>query len=104
MAKFHGKIGYSILNNDNYGVYTNSFIEKDAVGDWNTHRVRVKSTNGVNDDFTLVNTLSIISNPFAMANLFNIKYAVYKGIKWKVTDIEEHYPRIILTIGDRYNG
>ena len=103
MAKFHGTIGYAFNTKTSPGIYTEEIVEKECTGDWNKHRVRVKTSDSVNDGFTLVNTLSMLANPFAIANLFNIRYVVYKGIKWKVSDVEEQFPRIILTIGDRYN-
>lgn len=103
MAKFDGTIGYAIPVKTAPGVYSDEIIEKPCTGDWNKHRVRVKASDSVNDEFALVNTLSIVANSFAIENLFNIKYVIYKNIKWKISDVEEQYPRIILTIGDRYN-
>lgn len=40
---------------------------------------------------------------FAVENVGNMRYATYMNSKWKITDVEVEYPRLILTLGGVYN-
>jgi hypothetical protein len=51
-----------------------------------------------------MNNISIVADAFATENFGYMKYAVVKGVKWRITDIQVQYPRLILMIGGIYNG
>ena len=67
-------------------------------------RRKRQNSQGVNDDLSLSNVISIIADPFAYENCSHMAYAEIMGAKWKISDIEVQYPRLILTIGGVYNG
>lgn len=104
MAKFFGKIGFAISENTKPGVWKSSPTEREYYGDWTRNLSRFQPTSKVNDDLTIANELSIISDPFAMENFHTIRYVKYQGVKWKVSSVEIQFPRLILTIGGVYNG
>ena len=106
MAKFYGKIGYSITVEDPPGVWTPEVIERPYRGDIlrNSCKWQSGGSEKVNDDFNLNNTVSILADPFAFANFASMKYVIFMGTPWKITDAEIEYPRINLTIGGVYNG
>lgn len=81
-------------------------FEKQMVGEIyrNTRRASKNKTDGVADDIVFSTYISIILNPFVKENLTNIKYAEYLGTKWKITDLEIQYPRLLLTLGGVWNG
>jgi hypothetical protein len=33
-----------------------------------------------------------------------MRYVTYMGLKWRITNIDPQYPRLILTIGGVWNG
>lgn len=104
MAKFYGNIGFIKTVEIEPGVWGPQSIEHPYYGDIDRPISRVQSSGGVNDDINISNTISIIADPFANENFQYIKYAVLMGAKWKVTNVEIKYPRILLTIGGVYNG
>ena len=57
---------------------------------------------GIN--YNLENVLSIVADPYAKENFQYIRYVEWMGTRWKVTNAEVSYPRIILTLGGMYNG
>jgi len=57
----------------------------------------------VNDDISISNQISIIADPFANNNFHAMKYVVFMGAKWKVSEVTVEYPRLILSIGGLYN-
>lgn len=104
MAKFFGKIGYVMETETAPGVWTNEPIERSYKGDLIQNRNRVQTSINLNDNLVVSNEVSIVSDPFAMENFHWIRYVKFMGAKWKVTGVKVNYPRLILSLGDVYNG
>ena len=104
MAKFYGVIGYAIQGETSPGVWEDEVIERKYRGDVLQNQNRWQTTEQVNDDFSIDNKLSIISDPFAYEHMQHIKYVYWMGAYWKVKKVEILRPRLIITIGGVYNG
>lgn len=105
MAKWHGTIGYIKPVQESPGVYTESITERDYYGDIiRNSRGWSNPSEGTNDNLTLNNQISVIADSFATTNSGYMKYVIVMGAKWKITNIEIQYPRLLLTIGGLYNG
>ena len=103
MARFHGIIGYSELEETSPGIWSEKIVERTYTGDMTKNFVNADSSPRLNTNVKLSNTISIYSDPYANSNLFNIRYLKYLGGKWKVESVEIAWPRLILTLGDVYN-
>ncbi len=104
MAKFVGEIGYSMGNQEvSPGVWKTQIVVKRYKGDIIRNNVQNKPGEDIIDDVNISNRISIIADRFANDNFPNMKYVTWKNSKWKVTDVEITYPRLILSIGGRYN-
>jgi hypothetical protein len=104
MAKWHGVIGFSVTVERVPGVWTNDINERTYYGDLIRNSRRLQSTSQLNDDITISNSISIIADPYAKDNFHAMRYAEFMGTKWKISDIQVEYPRLILTLGGVYNG
>lgn len=104
MAKFCGKVGYVKTIEIESGIWDSESTEKLYFGDITKNTSRYQQSGGINDDITISNVISIVADPYANENFQYIKYVEFMGAKWKVTNAEVQYPRIILTIGGLYNG
>ena len=104
MAKFYGVIGYAISEETEPGVFEEQIVERNHVGDVIRNTRRLKEVGKVNDDITISNQISILSDPFTSNNFHTIRYVSYMGSKWKVVEVEVAYPRLILTLGGLYNA
>ena len=104
MAKWYGKIGYAITVETEPGLWEEQIIESSYYGDVTTDRRKRQNSGGVNDDINLSNVISIIADPFANQNLGSMAYVECMGAKWKISDVEIQFPRLILTVGGLYNG
>lgn len=104
MAKFFGKIGYSVTAETAPGVWTPTIVEHEYYGDVTRNSRRVDTAQQVNDNLTVNNTISIVADDFAYENTPFMVYVEYMGNKWKITNVEILYPRLNLTIGGLYNG
>lgn len=104
MAKFYGPIGFAVSKETRPGVWQDEIVERKYRGDVNRISRRLQSTDQVNDDITISNEFSILADPFANGNFHSMRYITYMGARWKVSNVEVKYPRLILTIGGLYNG
>ena len=104
MAKYYGKIGYAETVETNPGVWTEQITERSYYGDMTRNTRRVQSAEQVNDNINIANDLSIIADPYAINNFHTMRYAEFMGAKWKISNVEVQYPRLILTLGCLYNG
>ena len=104
MAKWFGKIGYATTAETAPGVWEESITVREYYGDIIRNSRRLQSGDKVNDDLNISNQLSIVSDPYANENFHTMRYAEFMGAKWKVTDVEVQYPRLLLTLGGVYNA
>ena len=104
MAKWSGKIGFAVSTKKRPGVWVNDIVERRYYGDLTRNLRRLQSSGNLNDNITIANNISIVADPFAKENFHSIRYAEYMGTKWKINNVEVQYPRLILTLGEVYNG
>ena len=104
MAKFYGVIGYAVTEKTERGIYEENIVEYEYVGDVIRNTRRLREAAKINDDITISNQISIIADPYASNNFHSMRYVSFMGSKWKVTEVEVQYPRLILTLGGLYNG
>lgn len=103
MAKFYGVIGYSETKEVCPGVWEEVITERSYFGDVLQFGRRWESGEHLNDNLNINNKLSIVADPFACENFHMIRYIEWVGAKWKVTNVEVQFPRLILTVGGVYN-
>lgn len=104
MAKWYGKIGYAELVENDPGDWDEEITERSYSGDLTRIRSMLQNSGGVNDNVNMSNQLSILADPYAYQNIHAMRYAEYMDAKWKITNVEVSYPRLILTLGGVYNG
>lgn len=100
--KYCGDIGFCKTVEMEPGVWSEKVVVKRYRGDITRLSRRTQNTGTVNDSIRLTNVISVVANPFLQENLFCVRFAEFMGVKWKVTDAEVQYPRILLTLGDVY--
>jgi hypothetical protein len=103
MAKFCGLIGYVVTKETEPGIFEEQVVENQYYGDIIRNSRKLRSAAKVNDDITISNQVSIIADPFANHHFHEMRYVVIMDTKWKITDVEVQYPRLVLTIGGLYN-
>lgn len=104
MAKWFGVIGYAKQVEDKPGIWVEQIIEKQYYGELTRNVRKLQSSGFVNDDIAVTNEISIIADPFANQNFHSIRFVEFMGTRWKVSNVEVLYPRLILSIGGQYNG
>lgn len=104
MDRFHGKIGFAIYEETAPSVWTPTLEEREYSGDILRNNNRFVAASTLNDNLVINNQISVIADPYINQHFPSIRYVNWKGYNWKVTSVEEHYPRLVLTLGDVYNG
>lgn len=106
MARFYGDVGYgeSIEDPPNSGIWKDSITEFSYSGDVIRNTRQLEAGEGLNQDIIVQNSISIVSDQYAIDHFFNIKYVRWSGVLWSVTSVEVRSPRLILSLGSVYNG
>lgn len=105
--KWHGKIGFEEVVEVSPGpgkatVWKPVITERHYYG--NVERIVKRYDHGdkVNDDISINNQFSIISDPYASNNFFNMRWIEWCGKKWKVNEVTVEPPRLTVNIGGEY--
>lgn len=104
MSKFFGPVGYITQQEISPGVWDDVIVERSYRGDIVQNIRRWEGAEKKNDNISMNNQISIIADLFAYENLSTIRYIEWLGVRWKVTSITIQRPRLVLAIGDVYNG
>lgn len=105
MARWYGEIGYAETMETSPGVWEEVVIHRMYTGDMNSLSRAVRNSGGINDNVEIGMELSIVSDPYALSNFSNMRYAEYLGTRWKIRNVSVQYPRLVLSLGEEYvNG
>lgn len=104
MAKYHGKVGFVTYPEVKPGINKETPDEREYFGDVIRNSKRWSKGEDVNPNLTVNNQISIVADQYARDNLFAIRYVSWMGTNWSISSVDVQYPRLILTIGDVYNG
>ena len=104
MAKWYGKIGFADTVEQEPGLWVLGVTERSYFGDLISNNWKRQNSGGVNDDINIAHSLSILADPYAVNHCCKMVYAEIMNERWKITNIEIQYPRLILTVGGVYNG
>ena len=104
MARYCGKIGFSISKETAPGIYEDGITERTYYGDVVKDLRKENRTDKVVRDVTISNSFSVVADPFAFENFQFIKYLKYMGVAWNVESVEVQYPRLLISVGGIWNG
>jgi hypothetical protein len=103
MAKWYGNVGYADMVEVEPGDWQEQITARPYFGDTIRNSRMLQNSGGINDNVNISNQISIVADPYANSHIYNMRYAEFQGSKWKVTNVEVQYPRLILTLGGLYN-
>lgn len=104
MARFYGEVGYGISVETAAGVWQDAIVRRSYYGDVVRNTRRLDSGDKVNDDISVGNSIEIVADDEIIENFHAIRYVEWMGKRWKVPNVEVRRPRLLLTLGDIYNG
>lgn len=101
--QWYGKVGFTEQVKTGISLYKDVITERPYYGELQRLSMKDKSSDSINHNFTISNSLSIVSDPFGMSNFHKIRYVTLGDSKWTVSSVEVAYPRLNLTLGELYN-
>lgn len=85
-------------------MWVDVIVEKQYFGDVVRNTRRLQDGEYLNNDLTVSNSISIVADAYANNHFFAIRYVTWQGVRWTVSDVEVQPPRLILRLGEVYNG
>lgn len=106
MARFYGEIGYgtSVEDPTASGVWVDEITEFAYFGDVIRNTRKLEPADQLNDNVSVGNSISILADQYAVEHFHDIRYVRWEGALWTVTTVEVRSPRLILSLGEVYNG
>lgn len=105
MPRARVTVGYVETQEKAPGVFVEVVTEHNYYADIIRNARRLQSTETLNDDVLVNNSIEIMAaDDYAMQNFFDIRYVKWNGANWKVSNVEVRRPRLVLTLGGVYNG
>ena len=105
MAKFHGRVGFSETADEvSPGIFAETVVEHYYYGDIVRNSRALRQSENLNMDLTVGNSISIVADAYAREHFFAIRYVEWAGKLWNVSEVEVQAPRLILQLGEIYNG
>jgi hypothetical protein len=106
MARFYGKVGYGVTQETpaNSGNWVDVITEVNYYGNVIRNTRALEEGQGLNNDISVSNSISILADEYANQHFFTIRYVEWAGALWTVTNVEVQSPRLILKLGGIYNG
>jgi Zn-dependent M28 family amino/carboxypeptidase len=104
MARFFGRIGYGAQVEAAEGVWVDEITERSYYGDVVRNARNLREGENLNFDLSVQNSISIVADAYANEHFFAIRYVEWSGVLWTVTSVEVQSPRLLLRLGEVYNG
>jgi len=104
--KFYDAIGYvvSVETPEGSGIWEDVVTERKLYGEVLKNTRALREGDKVNNDLSIGNRFSVLADPYASENFWAIKYVMWQGKRFLVTNVDVEPPRLILTPGGVYNG
>lgn len=108
MAKFCDVIGFAeeaVEKPPGSGIWKDNIVERKLYGDV-IRNTRDLKDNGeqLNYDLSVNNSISVVADAYARDHFFAIRYVRWAGALWTVDNVSVKPPRLILRLGEVYNG
>lgn len=104
MARFYGRVGYGNSVEVRPGVWEDQITEKSYYGDVVRNSRDLQQGENLNKDIAVQNSVSIVADEYAIDHIFAMRYVEWAGVLWAVANVTVERPRLILRLGEVYNG
>jgi hypothetical protein len=103
--KFFGKVGFGKTEETRPGVREDVITELEFFGDvLQPGRSVDDGENTTSRNNRVSNRISILATEYAFKNVPAIRFVEWEGVTWYISRIEKKEPRLILSLGEVYNG
>lgn len=101
--KWYGQIAYGNCVEVEPGIWEDDITEVNCFGELvRNYSQSYQQGTRINEDISVSNKISVLATPNLLESFHTIKYITFSGAKWKVSEVEVQYPRLIITLGSLY--
>lgn len=106
MARFSGLVGFAHTARTRPGVSSEVITEKGPYyGNVKRKSLTMQQSDSINTELRTTNTIEIMADDkYVNENIFAIRYVVWAGTPWLVTEVTVERPRLLLRLGGVYRG
>ncbi len=105
MARFFGIIGYVDGQVESSpGVWDEQVVERSYFGDITRDTRKNPDGENLNKDISVGNLISIVADTYANENIIAMRFVEWAGTLWTISEVEVQRPRLLLRLGEVYNG
>lgn len=104
MAKFYGRVGYAEQAEVKPGVVEDVITERMYYGDVVRDTRNLSEGENFHKDLSVSNEIRIVADAYALDHFFALRYVEWAGELWTVSSVEVQRPRLLLRLGEVYNG
>ena len=104
MAKWAGKIGFAETVKGDDDITRTTITERSFKGDVLQDHRNWDDSERINGNIIISNRISVIAKDYMLTHLQYMRYVTWQGAKWRIKSISVAYPRVILLLGELYNG
>lgn len=105
MAKFYGRVGYASEQQEvKPGVFEDVIVERQYYGDVTRNSRQLSEGEHLHRDLSVSNEIRVVADAYAFDHFLAIRYVEWAGVLWTVNSVELQRPRLLLRLGEVYNG
>lgn len=103
--KYFGKFGYSTGQTEvSPGVMEDVIVERDYIGDVVQVTEALDVAGSVLPVYRTTTSVSVISDGVLAESYADLRYISYRGQLWTVSSVVDEWPRLVIYMGEVYNG
>lgn len=103
--RYSGKFGYAESTEEvRPGIWEDVIVERDQIGVLIQTTEAFTVANSVLPQYRTTTSVSVVSDGVTKVDYSDLRYVTHAGKRWSIGSIVEQYPRLIIYIGEVYNG
>lgn len=102
--RYSGKFGFAIPTETAPGVMDDVITEREYIGDVVQRTEAFSVMDSVLPQYRTTTSVSVLSDGVLAENYDGLRYISYMGKNWSVSSAVYEFPRLIVYIGELYNG
>ena len=102
--KYSGKIGFAEKVETSPGVWEDVITERDYLGDLIQRTERLDQEGSLIPSYRTTTSISVLSDGVLKERYSDIRYVIFRQIRWAVSSVIHKYPRLEMYLAEEYNG
>lgn len=102
--RYSGKFGFAVPTETVPGVWKDVVTERDYIGDVVQRTETFSVADSVIPQYRTTTSISVLCDGVLKESYKGLRYVEYMGENWVAASVVMQWPRIIVYIGEVYNG